>query len=204
MEVTIYSEIIPGCKSFTWNDLIHSSTANLYNIKNIPNEKYIFDNLQYLAISCLQPLRDYFNKHVTIVSCYRNKEINDLVSGDNQSLHLIGAAVDVNIKGINLFDIFDFFYNRQLFTELVLEEYPDGWIHIAMLKEKEKELITKYKLVNKLMVEATYDVIKNIFKINETLVNLNTLNIQTLNKSVDDITKDNIYLKYIKENKCLL
>ena len=155
----------PRTRNFTVEELLYSSTASKNNINNIPTEEVYIDNLVYLMNKCLQPARDYFNIPMIINSGYRSSKLNKLVGGSPTSFHSIGCAADVdfgNIKTPTLKELFIFFHNSVPFTELIAEELPEGWIHIALQKGRENEKQVKYKLKGQPVKRATFEEVMKI------------------------------------------
>ena len=81
-------------QNFALNEMLNSSTASKYKIKNIPNTEQL-EYIKKLATSVLQPIRDAFGSSIIIDSGFRSKELNKKVGGAQRSDHLYGAAVDI-------------------------------------------------------------------------------------------------------------
>jgi hypothetical protein len=138
-------------KNFTLGELTNSITAKKLGIKNIPNEKE-YDNLKYLAEKVLQPLRDHFGSPINITVAFRCKKLNDAVGGSKTSFHVQAAAADIdndNMKVSNK-EIFEYIKDNLDFTELI-NEFNYSWIHVGILKgrEKEKEVLEAKKVKGK-------------------------------------------------------
>ena len=156
---------IPNAPSFTWNELVKSNTASAKGINNTPTNPLYWDSLQYLAEKCLQPARDYFKVPLYINSGFRSAALNKAVNGSPTSFHSIACAADVDfgsVKTPTLKELFAFFYNNVPFTELIAEELPDGWIHIALQKGRENEKQVKYKLKGQPVKRATFEEVMKI------------------------------------------
>jgi len=152
---------IQGAANFTLKELIVSETASRKGLDNTPDSKTVAA-LEYLAQKCLQPARDHFKRPIVITSGYRSPAVNAAVGGSATSFHSFGCAADVRIPGVPLWDLFAWFYGHVPFTELIAEELPGGWIHIALQKGRENERATKYKLINKSVQRASFAEIKKI------------------------------------------
>ena len=142
---------IPNAPNFTWRELFRSATAESKRINNTTNDSGIIASLNYLAEKILQPARNHFGKPMRITSGYRSPALNKAIGGSATSFHSHGCAVDCEIPGIPNMDLFTFFYRQGLATELIAEECavndPNaGWIHVAVMKGREREMQTKYKL----------------------------------------------------------
>ena len=160
------AEDIKLSKDFSLGEFLRSETARKKNIKNEPTQKVI-ENLKYLCEHCLQPLRDHFETPITINSGYRCPQLNKAIGGSPTSFHSLGCAADIQFNGETkhtLKDIFDFFHKRGIYTELIAEELPDGWIHIAIQKGRETERQLKYKLAGQGVKRGDYDTITKLVK----------------------------------------
>lgn len=162
------NETIKNAKNFKYKDIINSSTAKSRKIDNSPTNEEIWVNAEYLAEKCLQPARDHFNAPLIINSWYRSPSLNKAVGGSPTSFHSFGMAADVVFgeRGHDLIDLFKFFHENKLYTELIAEEIRPGggWIHVALAKGREKENQLKYKLSGKPVKRGTFEEILNIFK----------------------------------------
>lgn len=159
------NEKIPGAPNFTWREFFRSETAKKLFLNNTPTDPVIYDRLQYLAQNVLQPVRDYFGSPVRITSGYRGPALNRAVGGSPASFHAIGAAADIEPMSskFSVRDIFDYIHFNLPYTELIAEELPDGWVHVALQKGREKEKQLKYKLSGKSVLRADYDTIVRKF-----------------------------------------
>lgn len=73
--------------------MIHSATADKYDIYNIPN-KYITSQLTSLCTHILEPIRKKYNKPIIITSGYRSDQLNKRIGGAKNSDHVYGQACD--------------------------------------------------------------------------------------------------------------
>lgn len=138
--------------SFRYGEFVASNTATKYNIDNIPTNPHYWNNIEYLVGSCLQPAREYFNVPMRILSGYRSPALNahPKVQGSPTSFHSFACAGDTdfgNTASPTLWELFEWFYHNVPFTELIAENLPSGWIHIAIMRGREHERQLKYKLV---------------------------------------------------------
>lgn len=157
------NEPITGAPSFTLAELCRSRTAEHLHLDNTPNADEIA-RLEYLARTVLQPLRDYFEQPIVVNSGFRSEAVNNAVGGSPTSFHRIGAAADIRFErssGRSLIELFTYVYKFLPFTELIAEELPAGWIHVAVVKGREAEKQTKYKHAGAQVVRAPYDVCIN-------------------------------------------
>lgn len=132
-------------KNFNLAEFTKSATATKYKIANIPNDNVI-NNLRDLCINVLQPIRDKFNKALTISSGFRCKELNDKVGGARTSQHLIGQAADFHIKDVAFNDIMDWCVDNLIFDQLI-DEYSKNshWLHISFNKGCNRKQTLIYK-----------------------------------------------------------
>ena len=104
-------------------------------------------NAEYLAQHILDKVREHFGVPIYTSSWYRSPKLNKAVKGSSTSLHLTGAAVDIDMDGRNSISnkqIFEYIKDNLLFTELILE-HPDkagnpAWVHVAIVKGREDEM----------------------------------------------------------------
>lgn len=89
-------------KNFKLSEFTHSKTAVEHNIDNTPSPSEVA-NLKILCEKLLQPLRDVYNKPMTISSGYRNEELNNLLPNSSKtSQHMRGQAADVAVPNPRL------------------------------------------------------------------------------------------------------
>lgn len=161
------NEQIPGALDFRWREFFRSSTAKKLGIDNTSQDPKIYSNIEYLAKHILQPVREHFDGPIRISSGYRCPQLNAAVGGSPASFHAFGCAADIEpLKADATFtvrDIFDFIYNSLPYTELIAEELPNGWVHVALHKGREHEKQLKYKLVGGKVRKATYAEIARAF-----------------------------------------
>ena len=85
---------------FALNEFTRSATAIANGIDNTldlakADDRKVAENLQYLCLTVLEPLREHFGMPVVVSSGYRCKELNKLVGGVRDSQHLTGEATDI-------------------------------------------------------------------------------------------------------------
>lgn len=159
----LYSPI-SGAENFTLAELCRSDTAYRRGIYNIPDAAGL-ERLTYLARNVLQPIRNHFGIPLVVTSGYRSPRLNNAIGGSPTSHHCHCQAADVRFQPhpfFSLFDLFEFIYKSLPFTELIAEELPDGWIHVALAKGRENEKVTKYKMVGGQVKRASFDEIARV------------------------------------------
>ena len=121
--------------NFTLQELIKSHEAVRKGLDNAPSQEVI-SNLQELSNMVLQPIRDHFDKSVTVNSGYRSPEVNTAVGGSKTSDHCKGQAADIEIAGVPNAELAEWIRDNLAFTQVILEFYtqgiPDsGWVHVS-------------------------------------------------------------------------
>jgi hypothetical protein len=140
--------------NFTLSELTKSADAIRKCLDNTPSQQ-IINNLTILVSKVLQPIRDYYNKPVTINSGYRSVVVNASVGGSVTSDHCKGMAADIEIVGIDNAELAKHIASTYKFTQLILEFYtpgvPDsGWIHVSYDANNLKgQVLTAVKRDNK-------------------------------------------------------
>ena len=122
-------------KNFTLSELTKSADAIRKGLDNSPDQTVV-DNLTLLATNVLQPIRDHFNKPVTINSGYRSKAVNASVGGSATSDHCKGMASDIEIAGVDNAALAKHIVDTYKFTQTILEFYTpgagsSGWVHVS-------------------------------------------------------------------------
>lgn len=120
---------------FTLSEMVKSETALRHGMDNTPSQAVI-SNLQMLALSVLQPVRDHFARGVKVNSGYRSPEVNAKVGGSRTSDHCKGMAADIEIPGVPNHELASWIRDNLSYTQLILEFYtpgvPDsGWVHVS-------------------------------------------------------------------------
>lgn len=152
-------------ENFTLEEMLVSSTASKYGIKNVPDAT-AKANLTLLCKKYLQPLREAYGKPIIVTSGYRCPELNVKVGGAKNSQHSKGQAADINDgKGYKTgmearyeanAKLFDFIYKRGGFDQLI-NEFPDAkgrpqWVHVSYnptLKKQRGQALVAQKVNGK-------------------------------------------------------
>lgn len=131
-----------GWKHFTFDELIHSDTADRLGIDNTPTGDAI-DNLNALVTGVLDKLRDGWGRPIIVTSGYRCKELNTAVGGTHYSQHLKGQAADIVSDD---FEAFRRFVRRWCkdneFDQCIFEHSSNSeWIHISYVEGRNRRQI---------------------------------------------------------------
>ena len=136
--------------NFTLAELVKSQTAERCGIDNTPDKEHI-ENLQKLCDNVLQPVRDYFQKPVTISSGYRSPELSQKIGSSSRSQHCKGQAADFEVPGVSNKELADFINENLSFDQVILEfhnpdEINSGWGHASYVGERNR---SEYLLAEK-------------------------------------------------------
>ena len=126
----------------TTAEMLRSSTAEKLNIKNVPNDPIVIENLEH-TIEQLDELRRLYGKPIVITSGYRCPALNKAVGGKTNSQHVKGQAADLKWDENLLKFIINNFHYDQLIEET---SKRTKWIHISFNKEKERMQYIKLKV----------------------------------------------------------
>jgi hypothetical protein len=123
--------------------------------KNIQESIKYLDNARKLCSNLLEPIRNYFNKPLIVLSGFRHPQLNKIIKGSKTSQHCSFEACDFYIVGISLQNVFKairFDIKPDLeWGQLISEGYSfnkPSWIHISLrgnrLPEKCQEVMISY------------------------------------------------------------
>ena len=145
-------------EQLTKNFKLEEFLINNHDIDLKPNFNEIL-NLKLLCLNVLQPLRDNIDNPIIITSGFRNKELNKIVHGANNSQHLTGQACDFICD--NLTEAYQYIRRNLTYDELILyvsDSLKTEFIHVSFNnKQNDKEtmickqsgLNTNYFLYNR-------------------------------------------------------
>lgn len=128
-------------KHITLAEATKSNAAVRAGIKNVPNEEQLA-NMQNLATTIFEPLREHFGVPIGISSFFRNKEANKLVGGAEFSQHQSGEAMDIDgdiFGGVTNKQIFDWIRANCSFDQLLWEYGDDNnpaWVHVSLSRTR--------------------------------------------------------------------
>lgn len=126
---------------FSLEELIRSDTAVSKKIPNLPTWD-IIDNLNRLALF-LDDMRDAYGKPIYVSSGFRCVELNKALKGSSTSVHPLGWAVDLYVKGgKKAMDAFtkwvEDYLADKMFDQLLKESNSAGgyWLHFGLFNGK--------------------------------------------------------------------
>ena len=142
-------------------ELTKSQTAERKGIDNTPSPEHQ-ENLKRLCESILQPIRDHFNRVVSVSSGYRSEALCIAIGSKISSQHAKGQAADFEIYGLSNGELAEWIRENLDYDQLILEfwtpESPNnGWIHCSYNSEgNRKEYLRAYKNEGKTKYEQIF------------------------------------------------
>jgi zinc D-Ala-D-Ala carboxypeptidase len=136
--------------NFSLPELTKSQTAERKGIDNTPSPEHK-RNLKSLCTHVLQPVRDHFNRVVSVSSGYRSEALCVAIGSKITSQHAKGQAADFEIYGLSNGELANYIKENLSYDQLILEywtpENPNsGWIHCSFNSEgNRKEYLRAYK-----------------------------------------------------------
>ena len=128
-------------KNFSLEELTRSYQAEKHGIVNKPTEKDI-ESLRHLCEKVLQPLRNFYQRPISISSGFRCKSLNKIVGGTPSSQHLRGEAVDLIFPNLWVaLEWIKFISNACPFDQLLLERKARTgatWLHVSCCMDERK------------------------------------------------------------------
>lgn len=141
-------------KNFTWEEATYTNTG----INNTIDNEVVKLNVEQLAKSILQPLRDALNIPIKINSWYRNSKVNAAVGGSVSSQHMLGEAADISCN--DMLGAFNYIKDNLLFDQLIWEtKGSNNWIHVSykrLGKNRNQVLIATFDKKSNKMVYKPY------------------------------------------------
>jgi len=137
-------------KNFSLIELTKSQTATRKGIDNTPSTEHR-DNLKSLCEMVLQPVRDHFNRVVSVSSGYRSEELCLAIGSKITSQHAKGQAADFEIYGLSNKELADWVHENLDYDQLILEYWREedpnsGWVHCSFnLQGNRKQYLKAYK-----------------------------------------------------------
>jgi zinc D-Ala-D-Ala carboxypeptidase len=121
--------------NFSLKELTASQTAARKGIDNTPSPTHQA-NLKSLCTCILQPVRDHFERVVSVSSGYRSQELCLAIGSKITSQHAKGEAADFEIFGVSNKELADYIHQNLDYDQLILEYWEEsdpnsGWVHCS-------------------------------------------------------------------------
>ena len=124
---------IPLSPNFSLHEFTRSQAAARHGIDiSVAEGDEVFTNLQQLAQTALQPLRDALGP-VFIRSGYRPRDLNRAIGGSRTSAHIHGLAADISVVGYSPLEVAQWFAQSDVPFEQVIHEFGQ-WVHVSIPK----------------------------------------------------------------------
>ena len=148
-------------ENFSLLELTKSQTATRKGIDNAPSPEHQ-ENLKLLCTHILQPVRDRFERVVSVSSGYRSEELCLAIGSKITSQHAKGQAADFEIYGLSNQELANFIKENLDYDQLILEywtpESPNnGWVHCSYkVNVNRKQYLRAYKNEGKTKYEQIF------------------------------------------------
>jgi len=137
-------------ENFSLLELTKSQTATRKGIDNAPSPEHQ-ENLKLLCAHILQPVRDRFERVVSVSSGYRSEALCIAIGSKITSQHAKGQAADFEIYGLSNQELANWIRENLDYDQLILEywkkEDPNsGWVHCSYdVNVNRKQYLKAYK-----------------------------------------------------------
>ena len=148
-------------ENFSLLELTKSQTATRKGIDNTPSPEHQ-ENLKLLCTHILQPVRDRFERVVSVSSGYRSPELCTAIGSKTTSQHAKGQAADFEIYGLSNGELATWIKDKLDYDQLILEFWTptssnSGWVHCSFNSEgNRKEYLRAYKNEGKTKYEQIF------------------------------------------------
>ena len=148
-------------ENFSLLELTKSQTATRKGIDNVPGPEHQ-ENLKLLCTHILQPVRDRFERVVSVSSGYRSPELCTAIGSKITSQHAKGQAADFEIYGLSNQELAIWIHENLYYDQLILEywkkEDPNsGWVHCSYnVNVNRKQYLKAYKENGKTKYEQIF------------------------------------------------
>jgi uncharacterized protein YcbK (DUF882 family) len=121
---------------FTLAELTRSALATRQGWLNEPCAEAV-SNLRNVAQQILEPVRSHFGVAFSPNSGYRGLQLNRALGSSDQSQHVSGQAVDIELPGVSNHTLAEWIASHLRFDQLILEFYQpgeptSGWVHVSV------------------------------------------------------------------------
>ena len=124
---------------FTLEEMTASKTADANKIDNTPTSEHV-QALALLCVNVLEPLRMHIARPIKVTSGYRCPALNKLVGGAKQSQHQRGEAVDIQVKGVTVGQLFDAILKSGIPFDQIIQEF-DEWVHVSFSAKRQRRSV---------------------------------------------------------------
>ena len=137
-------------ENFSLLELTKSQTAERKGIDNTPSPEHQ-ENLKLLCTHILQPVRDHFERVVSVSSGYRSPELCTAIGSKITSQHAKGQAADFEIYGLSNQELSILINENLEYDQLILEYWKkedpsSGWVHCSFDdRVNRKQYLKAYK-----------------------------------------------------------
>ena len=137
-------------KNFSLPELTKSQTAERKGIDNTPSPEHQ-RNLKSLCTRILQPIRDHFNRVVSVSSGYRSEALCIAIGSKISSQHAKGQAADFEIYGLSNGELATWIKENLDYDQLILEYWKEsdpnsGWVHCSYNEgDNRKQYLKAYR-----------------------------------------------------------
>ena len=148
-------------ENFSLLELTKSQTATRKDIDNAPSPEHQ-ENLKLLCTHILQPVRDHFERVVSVSSGYRSEALCLAIGSKITSQHAKGQAADFEIYGLSNRELAIWIHENLDYDQLILEywkkEDPNsGWVHCSYdVSLNRKQYLKAYKENGKTKYEQIF------------------------------------------------
>ena len=136
--------------NFSLLELTKSQTAERKGIDNTPSPEHQ-ENLKLLCTHILQPVRDHFERVVSVSSGYRSPELCTAIGSKITSQHAKGQAADFEIYGLSNRELSIWIHENLEYDQLIHEYWKkedpsSGWVHCSFDdRVNRKQYLKAYK-----------------------------------------------------------
>ena len=136
--------------NFSLLELTKSQTAERKGIDNTPSPDHQ-ESLKLLCTHILQPVRDHFERVVSVSSGYRSPELCTAIGSKITSQHAKGEAADFEIFGVSNKELADWIHFNLNYDQLILEYWKEedpnsGWVHCSYIEgNNRRQYLRAYK-----------------------------------------------------------
>ena len=136
--------------NFSLLELTKSQTAERKGIDNTPSPAHQ-ESLKLLCTHILQPVRDHFERVVSVSSGYRSPELCLAIGSKTTSQHAKGEAADFEIFGVSNKELADWIHFNLNYDQLILEYWKEedpnsGWVHCSYIEgNNRRQYLRAYK-----------------------------------------------------------